>query len=381
MSPICTAIAASLSTLMLHPAPTSITASLQQAETERADLGSGLYMLTGNGGNILFSTGDDGTFVVDSQFANVAEQNLELIKEVSDGPIVFVLNTHFHGDHTGGNEAFYSEGATIIAHENVRSRLANTPEARAIDTDTFPVITFSENTTFYWNSDEFRVMHAADAHTDGDAFLYLPKSNVIHTGDLMFAGRYPYVDLGSGGSVGGAISALEAIHDLADKDTRIVPGHGPLSSRDDVAATITMLQVTRALVRAEMMKGLSRDDVIAADPLADYNETWSWRFINGDRMTGTQFDDLMATDAEAKAAVDAGPAKEAKAVPASATKVTASSDAMVNEDEDQAATTRLEAAQDETEQAVNKARSRAAEVIEDLTKIENDSEDADDPQQ
>ncbi|MEM9233580.1 MAG: MBL fold metallo-hydrolase [Pseudomonadota bacterium] len=374
------ALAASTSALALHPAPSTIVAQsdAEAPAAEHTDLGDNLHMIVSRGGNILFSTGEDGTFVVDSQFANTAQENLELIASVSDTPVVFMLNTHYHGDHTGGNEAFYDEGATIVAHDNVRKRLQAQTGDRAVEPDALPVITFSENTTFFWNGKEIRVMHPGAAHTDGDAFVFMPKANVIHTGDLMFSGLYPFIDLDGGGSVEGAINALTMIRDMADKDTKIVPGHGPLSGREDVGDIIKMLQETRQLVRTEMMKGHAREDVIASDPLASYNDDWSWGFIDGDRMAGTHFDDLMATDEEAKAAVETGPAESGSAAaqitPAEpvATTVNAVSDA--TEQAVEGVAERLEEAQEKTEEAVEGARSRAAEVISDLTSAE-DGED------
>lgn len=367
MMSLLAALAAS-SAVTLHPthSTTLLQTNEQAPATERTELGNGLYMISGNGGNIMFSTGTDGTFVVDSQYANVAEANLELIRDIADSPIVFVLNTHFHGDHTGGNEAFYDAGATIIAHENVRKRLTAAEGDRAVAEKALPVITFSENTTFHWNGQDIQVMYGANAHTDGDAFVYIPDANVIHTGDIMFSGRYPFIDLSSGGTVDGAIASLTRIHDLADEKTKIVPGHGPLSSRNDVMTTINMLKDARALVRAEMMKGTSREDVVSAELLAAYDEEWSWRFINGERMTGTLFDDLVATDSDALAAVKAGKPANPEAQPAEETSSTSttSSKATVSPE---AIETKLEAVQKETAKEVEKARSRASDVIDELT--------------
>lgn len=266
----------------------------------RADLGNDLYMITGFGGNILFSTGEDGTFVIDDQMADAAEANLDLINEVSDEPVVFVLNTHHHFDHTGGNSAFVEAGATVLAHDNVRKRLEASED---MTENGLPVITFSETTTFHWNGKEIHVFHMPGAHTDGDALVHFRKTNVIHTGDTMFSGLFPYVDLGSGGSLEGVINALTKVSEIADDETQIVPGHGPLSDRQDVLDTIEMLKDARRLVRTEMMKGLDRDAVIAANPLAKY-EDYSWHFISTDRMVGQTFDDLTASDEEARAAVE-----------------------------------------------------------------------------
>lgn len=294
------AVTASLASF--HPAPANVVVQGQQTAPERHDLGDGLYMIVGAGGNIMVSIGEDGGFVVDTQFANIAQANLDLIAEVSDKPVEFVLNTHFHGDHTGGNAAFHAEGATIIAHDNVRKRLNAASEGST--TSSLPVITFSENTTFHWNAQEIRIMHTPQAHTDGDTIVFLPKANVLHTGDVMFKGRYPFIDLAGGGTVQGAIDALTHIYNLANDETEIVPGHGPLANRADVMAIVDMLNAGRTAVRQEMMQGKSREDVISSTPLAAFDEDWTWRFITSDRMTGTFYDDLLATDAEARAAVE-----------------------------------------------------------------------------
>ena len=284
-----------------------------QPQSERSDLGDGLYTIIGPGGNMLFSTGDDGTFVIDDQFANVADTNLRLIDEVSQTPIIFVLNTHYHGDHMGGNERFVNAGATVIAHDNVRTRLANQTGDQAVPNAALPVITFSETATFYWNGQKISVMHLPNAHTDGDAMVYFHEANVLHTGDLLFAGRWPYIDLDAGGSFDGLMAALQEVSNLADENTKIVPGHGPVIDESGLIENATVLREARALVRAEMMKGHGRDAVIANDPLAAYNGEYAWQFISGDRMTGQLFDDLMAADEEARDAVAAGPTPSADA--------------------------------------------------------------------
>ena len=259
--------------------------------------GGGLYVITGQGGNILFSTGADGTFVVDDQFDRVADRNLALIDEVSDGPIVFVLNTHYHGDHTGANAAFTRAGATVVSTERVRQRLAsgNTDGAGAEEPDrdaALPVITFEDAASFYWNGQPIRAVALRDAHTDGDAMAYFEGSDVLHAGDVFFSGRYPYVDVAGGGSVDGMIAALERILEVAGPDTVVVPGHGPVGGEDAVEDALAMLTRARDLVAARIAAGDDRDAAVAADPLAALNETYAWGFIDGDRMTGQLYDSL-----------------------------------------------------------------------------------------
>ncbi|WOI54081.1 MBL fold metallo-hydrolase [Parvularcula sp. LCG005] len=317
------ALIAATTAMTAHPAVshdtkvmTAAAAVTQQQATpasKRQDLGDGLYAIMGRGGNILFSTGPDGVFVIDDQFADIAKANLDLIKQVSDMPVVFVLNTHFHGDHTGGNAAFYNAGATIVAHDNVRARLAEQAKTGDLQSNALPVITFSEEATFHWNGKTIHVVHVPNAHTDGDAIVHFVDANLIHTGDTLFSGRYPFIDINSGGSVEGVLAALNKVASLSNAETTIVPGHGPVSNRQDVRDTIAMIRKARRMVRAEMMKGSSREDVIAADPLADMNRQYAWDFINGEKMTGQLFDDLMNTDNDASAAVKKGPAQPAAA--------------------------------------------------------------------
>ena len=259
------------------------------------DLGNGVYMLEGQGGNIGISVGEDGVFMIDDQFGRLAEKILAAVAEVTDKPVEYVLNTHWHGDHTGGNEAMAAEGATILSHDNVRARLkvgsAERNVAPAVEA-ALPVLTFSETTTFYWNGHEIHVFHFPNAHTDGDALVHFRDLNIMHLGDTFFAGRYPFIDLASGGTVDGYIANLEAVASLSDDETQIIPGHGPLSGKADVITMIDMLKGAKAAVKALVDKGMSEDDIVAADPLASYNDTYAWGFINGERFTRTLVQDL-----------------------------------------------------------------------------------------
>ena len=274
----------------------------QTPEQARQDLGNGLYAITGQGGTIVFSTGADGTFVVDDQFDRVAEENLALIEAVSDGPVVFVLNTHYHGDHTGGNASFTRAGATVVATERVRERLArqNTDGAGAEEPEAaaaLPVITFNDAMTFHWNGETIRAVSLPDAHTDGDAMVLFAGANVLHTGDVFFSGRFPYIDVEGGGSVDGMIAALETILEVAQPDTTVVPGHGPIGDERAVADALAMLRTARDAVQARIDAGDSREAAVAARPLADLAGTYAWRFIDADRMTGQVYDSLTADDA------------------------------------------------------------------------------------
>ncbi len=280
-------LAASLLAVANMPATAHITVMQGEEVTiKTTELRGGVYMLEGRGGNIGVSVGDDGVFMIDDQFANLADKIAAAVAEVTDEPVAYVLNTHWHGDHTGGNAAFAGKGATVLSHDNVRARLKDAGK------DGLPVLTFSDTTTFYWNDHEIHVFHLPNAHTDGDAIVHFRDLNIIHTGDIMFSGLYPFIDLKSGGSVDGYIDSLKAILDLTDEETKVIPGHGPLSGRTEVEETIEMLKGARAVVKALHDKGMSEDEIVAADPLAPWNETYSWRFINAERMTRTFVQDL-----------------------------------------------------------------------------------------
>jgi glyoxylase-like metal-dependent hydrolase (beta-lactamase superfamily II) len=280
----------------------------QAPEQTRQEVAPGLYVITGQGGNILFSTGEDGAFVVDDQFARVAEENLALIEEVSDGEIAFVLNTHYHGDHTGGNAAFEEVGATIVSTENVRRRLrtGNTDDRGAEEPsveDALPQITFEDAASFYWNGDAVRAVALRDAHTDGDAMVHFEGADVLHTGDVFFSGRYPYIDVEGGGSARGMIAALERILEVAGPETTIVPGHGPVGGEAEVEEALAMLSAAYEEVARAVAMGASREEVVASDLLARFDEDWSWGFIGTDRMAGQLYDSITADmpDAEERA--------------------------------------------------------------------------------
>jgi len=281
-------------------APVSAQRDFSDVEIKTAEVAEGVYMLQGAGGNIGLSTGADGAFVIDDQFAPLNEKIRAAISEVSNQPVAFVLNTHWHGDHTGGNEAFGGAGAHIVAHDNVRKRLkegltraggGTTPPAPDA---ALPVITFSASMRFYWNDRDIRVWHPDNAHTDGDAIVFFKDVNVLHMGDVLFNGGYPFIDLESGGDVDGYIAAQEKILKKIDDETRIIPGHGPLASKADLERTVDMLKTAKVLVKAQFDAGLGEDAVVAADPLKDYNEQWGQGFINGERMTRTIYRDLAA---------------------------------------------------------------------------------------
>ncbi len=249
-----------------------------------------IYMLVGAGGNIGLSTGADGAFVIDDQFAPLSDKIMAAIATVTDDPVEFVVNTHWHGDHTGGNEAFGATGAHIVAHDNVRKRLKEgltrssgrtTPPAPEA---ALPVITFSHTLSFHWNGEHVKVWHPENAHTDGDAILYFKNANVVHMGDVFFNGGYPFIDIESGGDVDGYIAAHEKVLGKIDDGTKIIPGHGPLADKADLQRTTDMLKDVRARIQALIDDGKDADAAVAADPLKDLNGDWGQGFIDGERM-------------------------------------------------------------------------------------------------
>lgn len=287
--------AAIAATLVAGPALSQ--RDFSKVEITSEEVVPGVYMLQGSGGNIGLSVGPDGAFVIDDQFAPLAPKIMAAIKTIDARPVAFVVNTHWHGDHTGGNEAMGAAGANIVAHDNVRARLKAglKHEFGAIDpapAGALPVVTFSDEVSFYWNGRDIRVIHLKNAHTDGDAIIHFRDANVIHTGDIYFNGGYPYIDLQSGGTFDGLIAAQEKILSLSDDNTRIIPGHGPLSSRAVMAAYVAMLKDVRSRIAALIAQGLAEDQVVKADPLKDLNKTWGKGFINGESLTRTAYRSL-----------------------------------------------------------------------------------------
>ncbi len=249
----------------------------------------GVYMLMGEGGNIGVSVGEDGTFIIDDQYAELTDKISAAITAVSGTQPRFLLNTHWHGDHAGGNENFGKAGAVIVAHENVRAsllvekhipmfKLTKPPSPKAA----LPVVTFKDQMSLHLNGDDLRLIHVADAHTDGDAIIYFSKANVIHTGDVFFNGFYPFIDTGSDGSIAGMIAGTQVVLDLANDDTRIMPGHGPLANKADLQAFHDMLVQTEANVRKLVDAGKTVDEVIAAKPTAALDARWGNGFLKGD---------------------------------------------------------------------------------------------------
>lgn len=252
-------------------------------------LRGGTYMLTGAGGNIVASAGNDGVFIIDDQFAPLAGKIRAAVGKLSPKPLRFVINTHWHGDHTGGNETLGKAGAVIVAHENVRKRMSlgqllRGQKVAPAPGAALPVVTFTQDLTLHLNGDNVRVQHVARAHTDGDALVKFERANVLHMGDIYFNGLYPFIDASSGGSIGGLLAAIESGLALSDANTLVVPGHGPVGNRAELAAYGAMLKGHRDRVAALKAQGKTLAQVIAAKPTASTDDALGKAFIKPDQL-------------------------------------------------------------------------------------------------
>src|SRR6266849_517379 len=262
-----------------------------------------IYMLEGQGGNIAASVGEDGIVIVDDEFAPLAEKIQAALKNlgITDKPVRFVINTHYHGDHAGGNAPFANSGSTVIAQDNVRKRLAAggtagnggslKMENKAAEKAALPIITFQHDVTVHLNGEDIRALHFPSGHTDGDAVIFFPKSNVVHMGDDFVTYGFPFIDLSGGGSVEGMISALEDIVPKLPPDVKVIPGHGPVSNLDEVRRYVTMLKDTRAAVDAGIKQGKTLDQLKQEKVLEPWKK-WAGDFISSDAFIETLYNDL-----------------------------------------------------------------------------------------
>jgi glyoxylase-like metal-dependent hydrolase (beta-lactamase superfamily II) len=271
--------------------------SAVQIETQQ--VGNGLYMLIGSGGNIALSTGPDGSVLVDTQYAPLNAKILAAVRAAGGGDVKYVINTHWHGDHTGGNEPLGKAGAVIIAHNNVLTRLSSEQFMAAFNqrvppapAAARPVITFPTRTTFHLNGNVVNVVHVENAHTDGDSIVHFTRSNVIHTGDTYMKDVYPFIDVGSRGSIDGFIASADAVLSRSDASTKIIPGHGALANRADMQRFHDMLVAVRGKIQALIDQGMSEDEVVAAGPTAEFDAAWGQGFMNPENFTRFSYQSL-----------------------------------------------------------------------------------------
>jgi glyoxylase-like metal-dependent hydrolase (beta-lactamase superfamily II) len=260
-------------------------------QIEAMEVADGLYMLTGEGGNIGLSTGQDGALIVDTQFAPLSDKIRAAVRAAGGGEIEFVVNTHWHPDHAGGNVNFGVD-ATIMAHDNVQVRMS-TPQVSTLDDTTvppsppvaLPVVTYPTRLTFHWNGDAVDLIHVPNAHTDGDTIVHFTNRNAFHMGDTFVNGGFPYIDVNSQGTLDGVIAAAEAVLSRSNATTKIIPGHGPLATPDDLRNLVAALTTIRDRLKALVDQGRSEDEVVAAKITADWDATYGAGLITGERLT------------------------------------------------------------------------------------------------
>ena len=269
-----------------------------QIQTEK--VADNVFMLIGAGGNLGVSAGKDCVFIIDTSYAPLTNKIKAAITTVSDKSIQYVVNTHWHQDHIGGNENFVKAGAVVVAHENVHKRLSTEQFIEflkktipPLPESALPVITFSQDLTFHLNGNEIFVFHIERAHTDGDAIVHFKKSNVIHMGDIYFNGMYPFIDLSAGGSINGMISAVKRVLLLCDRNTKVIPGHGHLSDKAELEEYLKMLVAVRDRITREIKAGKTLDAVIASQPTRDLDPAWGKGFMKPEQFVKIVYDSLV----------------------------------------------------------------------------------------
>jgi cyclase len=257
-----------------------------KVEVTSAKVAEGIYVLNGRGGNIGVSIGEDGVILIDDQYAPLTTKVRAAVVSLTPQPIRFLINTHWHGDHTGGNENLGKMGVVIVAHENVRKRMsveqfleAFGQKVPAAPKAALPIITFADAVTFHLNGDEIRSFHVAPAHTDGDTVVHFQKANVVHMGDCFFNGMYPFIDLSSGGSIDGIVAAADKVLAMVDMNTKIIPGHGPVGDKAALQIYRDVMATVRDRVKALVVAGKTLDEVKAAAPTKDFDAKWGTGFM------------------------------------------------------------------------------------------------------
>jgi cyclase len=274
-----------------------------KVEIKTEKLADTVYMMTGAGGNLGLSVGEDAVFVIDDQFAPLTPKIQAAIAAITQQPVKFVLNTHWHFDHVGGNENLGKAGALIFAHENVRKRMSTEQFIEFLGTKTkpdpkiaLPVVTFTRDVSFHINGDDVRAFHVPRAHTDGDSIIHFARNDVIHMGDVFFNKIYPFIDTSSGGTVEGVIAAADLVLKMSGDKTRIIPGHGPLGTVADLKAYRDMLASVSDRVRSLIKQGKKLDEVVAAKPTAQYDEAWGKGFLAPEKFVAMLYGNLTRKD-------------------------------------------------------------------------------------
>jgi cyclase len=270
-----------------------------KVEVKTVPLAGGVSMLAGEGGNIGVLVGANGVLLVDDEYALLVPKILAAVKQLSPKPVRFVVNTHWHGDHTGGNAALGTDGAIIVAQDNVRKRLS-TDQFSAFRNKTIPaspavalpVVTFADSLSFHFDGEDVEVFHVVAAHTDGDAVLWFRKANVVHMGDVFFNGLYPFIDTGSGGSTDGMVAALDTVLGRIDDGTKVIPGHGPVGSKADLKKFRDMLVTVRDRIRKAVQQGKTQDQVVASKPTAEFDAVWGNGFLKPDAFVAVLYAEL-----------------------------------------------------------------------------------------
>ncbi|MBI3847030.1 MAG: MBL fold metallo-hydrolase [Planctomycetes bacterium] len=303
-----TAVSLSLM-LIARPAVAQPEPDWSKVEIQVTKVAGNIYLLEGQGGNIAASVGEDGIAIVDDEFAPLAEKIQQALKglNITDKPVRFVINTHFHGDHTGGNTPFADAGATVIAQDNVRKRLlagGSAGNGGSIKNDYkpaakegLPIITFEHDVTVHLNGEDIRALHFPAGHTDGDAIIFFPKNNVVHMGDDFVRYGFPFIDVASGGSVQGMIAGLEGAIAQLPADVKVIPGHGAISNLDDVRTFIQMLKDTSAVVQKAIDAHQTLNQMKQAKILEPWREKWAPEpvFVNADAFIETLYNSLTGT--------------------------------------------------------------------------------------
>ncbi|WP_083568576.1 MBL fold metallo-hydrolase [Arcobacter sp. LA11] len=249
------------------------------------ELAKGIYMLEGKAGNpganLGLLVGKDGVILIDNGLPKVIEMTMKTIGKIAGGDVSFVINTHGHLDHTGGNPAYAKKNVTIVAHDNTRKELQSNKEFNQIG---LPNITFNDEITFYLNGQTVNAFYIQPAHTNNDVVIYFKDANIIHAGDMFFNKKFPFIDLDRGGDIDGFIAGQKKIIELINKDTKIIPGHGLLANKKDLQTAVNMLIDAKKRVKDLVDKGMSKEEVLTINPLATY-EKWSWNHISTKKMT------------------------------------------------------------------------------------------------